>query len=107
MKKQIAISAFLVTGAGTLAAHALDLKGSDTLFKITTDLIATGQCGAGLNYIGGGSSGGEQALLNETQDVAPMSRFLEATRTCNFPDPPAGAGNAATAEGIAFALDGL
>ncbi|HEY6561794.1 MAG TPA: hypothetical protein VI072_31205 [Polyangiaceae bacterium] len=107
IKKQIALGAFLVTGVSALGAQALDLKGSDTLFEITVDLIQTGQCGAGLSYIGGGSSGGEQALVEASQAVSPMSRALTAGRTCNFPDPPAGPGSAAAAEGIAFALDGL
>ena len=80
MKKTIAaVATFAALGAGTLGVHALDLKGSDTLKKLTVQVVAacSGATGA-INYIGGGSGAGEGAMLgaSATQAVAPMSRFL-------------------------------
>jgi hypothetical protein len=85
MKKTIAaVATFAALGAGTLGVHALDLKGSDTLKKLTVQVIAAcpGATGA-INYIGGGSGAGEAAMngASPTQAVAPMSRFLTGTGT--------------------------
>ena len=85
MKKTIAaVATFAALGAGTLGVHALDLKGSDTLKKLTVQVVAacSGATGA-INYIGGGSGAGEGAMLgaSATQAVAPMSRFLAGTGT--------------------------
>src|SRR5262245_33739018 len=93
MRTTIAIATFLALGAGTAGVGALNdiqLKGSDTLRELTLDVLAS--CpGAdpagppGLTYIGTGSSNGEQGLLTGAQTVAPMSRFMTAGRTCQFP----------------------
>ncbi|HET7544785.1 MAG TPA: hypothetical protein VFK05_33185, partial [Polyangiaceae bacterium] len=85
MKKTIAaVATFAALGAGTLGVHALDLKGSDTLKKLTVQVVAAcnGATGA-INYIGGGSGAGEGAMIlaSPTQAVAPMSRFLAGTGT--------------------------
>jgi hypothetical protein len=112
MKKTIFAATFVALGAGTLSAGALNdinIKGSDTLFAISSDIIA--RCpganqppGPGLSYVGGGSGAGETAIVAGTQTVAPMSRFLVNNTTtnnvCNHP-------NVAQAEGIGFAADGL
>jgi hypothetical protein len=118
-----------VAGAGALGASALDLKGSDTLEGVTKDLLLntaawdcggvgqpnnTGSGGGDLVYVGTGSSNGESAIIAGTQQVAPMSRFLNPSvpgtgQVCGLPNLPGtpGAASQTTAEGIAFALDGL
>src|SRR5664280_2148896 len=111
MKKTYLIASFLVVGAGAISASALDLKGSDTLFTISTDVITAKQFPnppnpvpwapvAGLNYIGGGSGTGETAMLNGTQQIAPMSRFLNSVCTGTAASPT-------TSEGLVIALDGV
>jgi ABC-type phosphate transport system substrate-binding protein len=76
----------------------LDLAGSDTIEDLAIALIASGQCGTGLNYVDGGSGAGENALIAGSQQIAPMSRKVNATTngTCN-----------ATGEGMFFALDAI
>jgi hypothetical protein len=84
MRKSLGIATFLVAGAGVGALGALDMKGSDTLRTVTLDMtIAVSSCagtplcpGTGINYVGGGSGSGENAMLVGNQTVAPMSRFL-------------------------------
>ncbi len=85
------------------AADNVALKGSDTLEDITKDVLAAcpAATAAGISYVGGGSSSGEEALKNGGQTISPMSRFLESRRTC------AGAAAGANAEGIVIGLDGL
>jgi hypothetical protein len=65
----------------------------------------------GVNVTGGCSDGADADTLLECQTVAPMSRFLQATATCAFPEQPTtgpkSAKSAALAEGISFALDGI
>ncbi len=81
MKKTIAaVATFAALGAGALSVHALDLKGSDTLKKLTVQVVAAcnGATGA-INYIGGGSGAGENAMIAGAQAVSPMSRFLAGT----------------------------
>jgi hypothetical protein len=88
------------------------MKGSDTLFEVTNDVIATcldkvsgANVPLNINYIGGGSGGGESAMAvnNPAQKIAPMSRFLQAG-ACN---PLDAAASNRKAEGVNFALDGL
>jgi ABC-type phosphate transport system substrate-binding protein len=76
----------------------LDLAGSDTLEDLAIALINTGTCGAGLNYVDGGSGRGETALINNTQQVAPMSRQVNTTTSaaCN-----------GTGEGMFMAMDAI
>jgi ABC-type phosphate transport system substrate-binding protein len=98
-QRQIAIATILTALAGTaVQVHALDLAGSDTIEDLTIALIASGQCGTGLNYVDGGSGAGENALIAGTQQIAPMSRKVNATTnaTCN-----------STGEGMFFALDAI
>ena len=93
MKKTMVVAAFLAIGAGTAGVQALDLKGSDTLRKVTQQVITA--CGTpGLVYKGGGSGAGESALIANfpatglpagadwtKQQVAPMSRALAGAPT--------------------------
>jgi hypothetical protein len=98
--RKITIAAILLAmGGSAYQAHALDLAGSDTLEDLTIALINSGSCGSGLNYVDGGSGKGETALLSGgTQQIAPMSRKINATTnaTCN-----------ATGEGMFFAMDAI
>jgi hypothetical protein len=78
MNKTIAaVATFAALGAGALSVHAFDLKGSDTLKKLTVQVVAACPGAAGvINYVGGGSGAGENAMIAGTQAVSPMSRFL-------------------------------
>ena len=78
MNKTIAaVAAFAALGAGTLGVHALDLKGSDTLKKLTVAVVAACPGATGvINYVGNGSGAGENAMIAGAQTVAPMSRFI-------------------------------
>ena len=105
MKKATMFATVLFVGAGATQVQAQQLNGSDTLFEITRDLLATGSCGTGLTYVGGGTGTGETAIVNNfkgvagaAQEVAPMSRFLSANACAVSP---------ATAQAAVFALDGL
>jgi hypothetical protein len=116
MKKTIAAAMFLAVGAGTLGASALDIKGSDTLRRFTQSLVnanpEAGEVGnhctnafASLDYIGGGSGAGETAIATRLSAVTMMSRAL-GTGLCGFSDA-ATEPQLDTAEGIAFAKDGI
>lgn len=107
MRKTIVATTFVVIGAGTAGVGAIDLNGSDTLETMTHSILngVPGQSVAcpgtsTLNYIGGGSSTGEQAMLDGKQQIAPMSRFLGSGRVCQSPNPE-------LSEGLAVALDGI
>jgi hypothetical protein len=114
MKKSLMIATFLVVGAGAAGVGAdigttANLKGSDTLFDITTAMLLN--CpGAVPPYQGTGSGNGESAMIKGTQAVAPMSRFL-SNKVCAGAAgvPEAGVPDAgpATAQGIVIALDGV
>lgn len=96
--RAIAFTAILLAiGGSAYQAHALDLAGSDTIEDLAIALINSGNCGANLNYVDGGSGNGQTALFNGSQTVAPMSRAFNATNaTCD-----------ATGEGMFFALDAI
>jgi len=103
MKKSLSVAiALAVTGVavGTYAATNNQLRGSDTLETLTESVLAVCANTSPLVYIGGGSSNGEQAMLDKGQEVSPMSRFLDAGRVCRSDDPK-------EAEGLMVALDGL
>ena len=111
MKKTMLVGTFLTALAGSAGVSALDnipMLGSDTLKDFTLSVITSAVCPAavGITYNGGGSGGGETALINSsnaasaTQTVAPMSRFLASPAVCSAKD-------ASKAEAIAFAADGL
>jgi hypothetical protein len=104
MKKTMLVATFLAVGAGSAGVSALSnisMKGSDTLKNFTLSVISSTVCPAavGISYQGGGSGGGETAIVAGTQTVAPMSKFISAP-SCAAADPT-------KAEGIAFAADGV
>jgi hypothetical protein len=105
----------LLGGAGAVGAlDNLSLKGSDTLFDVTQDVLAACPAATAANtlYIGTGSSAGEAAMAAGAQTVASMSRFLNPiVGVCNgapsgTPGFVTGAGGS-TAEGLIIGLDGI
>src|SRR3954453_921917 len=86
MNKTKTFFTMVFVGAAASSASALDLAGSDTLEVMTQEVLAHCPAAAGLVYVGGGSGVGETALVNNfngaagaLQEVAPMSRFFNAT----------------------------
>ena len=78
MKRSLVGAAFVVASIGAVGVRAgttVNLKGSDTLFDFTNAMIA-GCPGTAAPYAGTGSGNGQSAMLAGTQQVAPMSRFL-------------------------------
>ena len=116
MKKTIAITTFLVIGAGATGALALPnpYQGSDTLFNVTTAAISA----AGLTptgaYVGGGSGNGASAMSNAslaaaTQQTAPMSRMMKSEgKVCSGFNGGNTTGSTATnASGVVIGLDAV
>jgi cysteine-rich repeat protein len=112
MKKVLVACCLLGLGAGTASAEppnpapagGTQIAGSDTLREIAIDVLAA--CGVNvptpvLNYIGGGSTGGGDAMRARNQQVAPQSRFLSSNECDDFGASPL------LGEGIAIGLDGL
>ena len=97
-----ALVASLVLGlAGTASSQALQLRGSDTLFTFTNDLIdiCEPNITAGeLIYRGGGSTLGETEMETDNQQIAPMSRFIDSG-TCTL--------STNKAQGCKVALDAI
>jgi cysteine-rich repeat protein len=111
MKISIAVTTFMVVGAGAAGASALTLPnpflGSDTEFNITrAALTAVGLTAA--DYVGGGSGGGESAMAagTPTQTTAPMSRMMKGGGVCGFQGGTNGS-KATNASGIVIALDAV
>lgn len=79
MKTLIGLISFAAVGVAVSGAGALDLRGSDTLEAVTNAVLdGGGDCGtASINYIGTGTGNGETAMVNGSQQVAPMSRALK------------------------------
>src|SRR5262249_44468067 len=85
MKKSISFASLVTltasVGVASAATFSGSLKGSDTLADVTQDILD--QCVVpGLSYIGGGSGGGENAMRNGEQVVAPMSRPFGNAAVC-------------------------
>jgi hypothetical protein len=79
MKRSIVFTTFLIVAAGAIdmsAGNTADLKGSDTLLDVTNAILAACPGTAG-RFVGGGSVDGQNAMIAGTQQVAPMSRFLD------------------------------
>src|SRR4029077_6102478 len=95
-------AAFLVVGVASAgkAQAQLNLKGSDTLDLVTTETISmcTGANGL-ITYVGGGSGGGESAMLAGQQHVAPMSSQLNSGAVGN--------GCSSSARQLLVGLDGI
>jgi ABC-type phosphate transport system substrate-binding protein len=115
MRTSIAGATFLLLGAGAAAVGAADtngdnlaLNGSDTLFKVTNDVINTCAAqlsGHGITYVGGGSGVGAGAMAAATpnQKLAPMSRPLKKSEYCGLTN---GSDQTKT-EGLLLGLDGV
>jgi len=125
MRKLLAGATVVVFGAGAASsawAQVLQMKGSDTLEDIAKGVIADCQNPAitgplslttlpagSIVYFGGGSGGGQAAMLANppTQRIAPMSRPLNGAVAC-----PGGSGTVQgildpRAEELLIGLDGL
>lgn len=83
MKRMVAATLLLALGGYAQHASAqvtVSLKGSDTLEKVTKQLLANPTCNpnGAIEYLGGGSGGGETAMTANQQQIAPMSRALNS-----------------------------
>jgi hypothetical protein len=94
--KRILTATILVVMGGAQSAHAQSLAGSDTLERVTQQLIAACPGAAGLTYAGGGTGAGEAAIVAGTQQIAPMSR---AMTSCG--------GTNSAADGMLFGKDAI
>jgi hypothetical protein len=107
MNKSVAIAALVAVGGVAASAGATALPsflGSDTLDTVTLQAITA--CGAPANtlvYLGTGSGNGESGMINGTQAIAPMSRFL-GTNICTI---AGGLPELKTAQGLVVGLDGV
>ena len=103
MRKLLAGATVLMLGAGTMsrASAQLLMKGSDTLEDVTKSVINScvagppspgnavnlpvfnaAVVGGGISYVGGGSGGGQTAIMAGQQRIAPMSRPLNGAIAC-------------------------
>jgi cysteine-rich repeat protein len=100
MRRWVPLVAGLVTSVQVAPAGGQVLKGSDRLNQVIDELILACPGAAVLDFQGGGSSSGENAMSHGLQQVAPMTRFLAQTvQVCDFiPD-------STNAEGILFARE--
>lgn len=99
MKRMVAAALLLsLGGAHSASAQTIALKGSDTLEKVTKQLLANPACNPGnaIEYAGGGSGTGEAAMVNNQQQIAPMSRALVACGSAG-----------STAENLAIGYDSI
>lgn len=113
MKRSMIVATFLVAGAGAVAVGANPanaMKGSDTLFDLTTALFAAcpGIAGSSI-YSGMGSGNGQAAMVNGAQQTAPMSRFIDNRDASCLGALQADGGHASIsqAEGLVVGLDGI
>jgi len=89
----------LVLGLSTpVSASAAPLVGSDDLASVTQSILASCSGATGITPSFSTSSAAEAALRAGTQEVAPMTRFLEPALTCTHATPK-------EAEGVIFGLD--
>ena len=88
MKRKVMLLGMVLVAAEAADVHAQVLRGSDIMNKLTDDIVAQCPGATGIDYQGGGSTSGENLIANGTQQVAPMTRFLQpvASTTCTFPD---------------------
>lgn len=100
MKRIVAAALLLSLGGAQSASAQLALRGSDTLEKVTKQLLQNPTCNPGnaIEYAGGGSTNGETAMAaaSPTQQIAPMSRPLNV---CT--------GGTSTAENLAIGWDAI
>jgi ABC-type phosphate transport system substrate-binding protein len=105
MKKLIqycALFGTVVLAGEASAATGNVLTGSDTMDVLTSNVIAACPGAAGLSYTGGGSGTGEQNMMLLKQETAPMSRALQASRTCRSGNPEAAQCKVVALDGIAI-----
>ena len=108
MKTTLAAATFVLLGAGTAAIGAVNLTGSDPLEDLVKFMLNNGFC-AGTStivYQGGGSSGGEAAMISGAQEVAPMSRALNAN-VCQLATNASATDNPGTAYNVLVCLEAM
>ncbi|NBW83603.1 phosphate ABC transporter substrate-binding protein, partial [bacterium] len=71
----------LSTVSASAFAAPFTFKGSDTLAGLMTDAIQAAGLQDELQYAGGGSGKGEEALVAGQQGIAPMSREMKKEAT--------------------------
>ncbi|MEY3900705.1 MAG: hypothetical protein RL189_11 [Pseudomonadota bacterium] len=94
-------TALLATVSASAFAAPFTFKGSDTLAGMMTDAIQAAGLADEIQYVGGGSGKGEEAIIAGQQGIAPMSRELKKEAAAKA----AAAGIEVVAHAIA--LDGL
>jgi len=104
MRSMFLGAAFLTIGATTASVGAATvIQGSDTLELFTDKVLANPACSgvSNIDYAGGGSSTGQNAMTaaTPTQNIAPMSRYLNGTALACATAPEG--------EGIVVGLDGV
>ena len=78
VRLSVGISIFLGSVISqTSVAGEHEIKGSDTLFEVMTQLIEQAELQGEMEYLGGGSSTAARALLAGEQNIAPMSRAMK------------------------------
>lgn len=69
----------LSTISASAFAAPFTFKGSDTLAGMMTDAIQAAGLAEEIQYVGGGSGKGEEAIVAGQQGIAPMSRELKGS----------------------------
>lgn len=116
MRKLLAGATIVVFGAGAMSSASAQLlmKGSDTLEDVTKGVLAdcivatndpTILATTDITYVGGGSTGGQAALVAGLQRIGPMSRPMNGT-ACPVTTPPQGTLDA-RGEQLLIGLDGI
>lgn len=70
-------SVLLASISASAVAAPFTFKGSDTLAGIMTDAIQAAGLANEIQYVGGGSGKGEEAIVAGQQGIAPMSREMK------------------------------
>jgi ABC-type phosphate transport system substrate-binding protein len=117
MRKLLAGATVLVFGAGAMSSASAQLlmKGSDTLEDVAKGVLAdcvlkvgdpTVLAATDITYVGGGSGGGQAALVAGQQRIAPMSRPINGT-ACPVTAPATQGTLDARGEQLLIGLDGI
>jgi len=117
MRKLLAGATMLVFGAGAMssASAQLQLKGSDTLEDVAKNVLAdcivatadpTVLAATDITYVGGGSGGGQAAMVGGQQRIAPMSRPINGAQ-CPVTPPATQGVLDARGEQLLIGLDGI